>query len=100
MDQLSVEIKIDDHWNPVTRIIDFLTIPHQSCFLLYKGALSFISNLVRSRSFPIGPNNSQGLRCPSCKSSSIVIELTFPRLKSIKGYINNYIWSKHMDLYL
>ena len=34
MDQLPVEIKIDDYLlkSTVTRIIDFLTIPHQSCF--------------------------------------------------------------------
>ena len=34
MYQLPVESKIEDYWNP--RFIDFLTIPHQSCFLLYK----------------------------------------------------------------
>ena len=39
MDQLPVEIKIDDYmyWNPqLHALLLFLTIPHQSCFLLYK----------------------------------------------------------------
>ena len=36
MDQLPVEIKIDDFWNPQLDALCFLTIPHQSCFLLYK----------------------------------------------------------------
>ena len=36
MDQFPVAINIDNNWNSHTRIIDFFTIPHQSCFLLYK----------------------------------------------------------------
>ena len=40
--------------------------------------------------------NLQNLRFWSCKSSLIAIEL-LPRLKSIIGNINDYIWSKHVD---
>ena len=34
------------------------------------------------------------------QSSSIVIELTFALLKSIKGNTNYYIWSKQVDFHL
>ena len=39
-----------------------------------KGALSVVSKVVRSRS---NKKNAQNVRCPSCKSSSITIKLTF-----------------------
>ena len=70
-----------------------------------KGALSVVSKVVRSSSITIKQKkkkNPQNLRCPSCKSSSVAIELNLllPRLKSIKGNINDYIWSKRVDFHL
>ena len=55
----------------------------------------------------VNKKRPQKLRCPSCKSSSIVIELLWSRsncllsrLKSIKCRINDHTWSKHVDFYL
>ena len=48
---------------------------------MYKGALSAVSKVVRSRSIAINRDgtkkNLQNLRFWSCKNSSIAIELTF-----------------------
>ena len=77
-----------------------------------KGAFSVVSKVVISRAIAIVCDRTKQIR-KICVvrpakvvrsrlnwSTSIPIALTIARLRSIKGNINDYIWSKHVNFHL